>query len=338
MNSQSSVPVLFWPCLVVAVGLMLPAAASAQNAAADVLFDEAQALIEQGKDAEAAEKLRQSNELDPAPGTALNLAEVYLRLGRYASAWAAYRSAAALAAGRGQQERQRFAEAQVAKLEPKLSKITVRVPEEAQIEGLSISRDGKAIPRALWGRAIPVDPGKVHFRAEAPGRDAWELEVTVSDAATRSIIIPVLPDEDEPAPKASAASTPPSRPATVTGRPVEGEDGQPLLPYAAYAGIGIGALTAGLGVFFYLDGRATMDDANCRDAVCVRGVGNANQYEDGRSTATMGGVLMAGGGVLLGAGLLTLLLVDGPESSAAAWNIRATANARGGALFGSGVF
>ena len=61
---------------------------------AEVLFDQGRKLMGQQRYEEAAHKLEQSESLDPGVGTLLNLADCYVHLGRTASAWATYRSAA----------------------------------------------------------------------------------------------------------------------------------------------------------------------------------------------------------------------------------------------------
>ena len=54
---------------------------------ATALFDEAVALMDRGKLAEACPKFARSNELSPNGGTLFALAECYERSGKVASAW-----------------------------------------------------------------------------------------------------------------------------------------------------------------------------------------------------------------------------------------------------------
>ena len=56
-------------------------------AAAEWLFREGRALMKKGDFAPACAKLAESQRLDPAVGTLMNLAECEERIGRTASAW-----------------------------------------------------------------------------------------------------------------------------------------------------------------------------------------------------------------------------------------------------------
>lgn len=326
-----------------ALSLTLHSTAMAQHAAADVLFDSGLKLMDAGEYEEAAKKLQESNELDPAPGTALNLAECYVRLGRTASAWSAYRSAAALAAGRGQHARQKFAEDQVAQLEPRLSTIVIQVSEENHADDLIITRDGKPIPSGLLGQALPVDPGPVHLEASAPERKPWTLDLDIkSESASRTVLVPVLPpaeDTAQPAPPTTSAAPPaPVAPAQPVP-PVEDEpqlDSTDGAPWLGYTALGLGTVLTATGVVFYLNGQSTIEDANCPSDVCVRGVGDPERYDNGRGQERTG-VILGGIGVAAAAtGLFLVLSSGGEEMDSPA--VAATALPGGGMLGASGRF
>ncbi len=83
----------------VATLLLAPARASAESAAdqakAEALFGEGRRLLAASRFAEACPKFVESQRLDPAIGTQLNLGDCYEKTGRTASAWAVFRDAAA---------------------------------------------------------------------------------------------------------------------------------------------------------------------------------------------------------------------------------------------------
>ena len=76
---------------------LAPTVARAQvvdAAAADALFQKGREAADKGDFATAAAKFAESQRLDPAPGTLLNLADCEEHLGQTASAWEHYKRAA----------------------------------------------------------------------------------------------------------------------------------------------------------------------------------------------------------------------------------------------------
>jgi hypothetical protein len=160
--------------------------------AAEALFEDGRRLVAAGSFAEACPKFADSQRLDPSPGTLLNLASCYEKLGRSATAWATYREAAsaANAAGRGEYlaTAQRHAEA----LAPTLARVTVTVAEP--MEGLQVLRDGVRVERAEWGAPIPIDPGTHSIEASAAGHKGWTSAFEVpKDGAQVSVSVPQFP-------------------------------------------------------------------------------------------------------------------------------------------------
>jgi hypothetical protein len=179
-------------------------------AVAQALFAEARKLMAAGDYAVACAKFADSEALDPAPGTALNLAACLEKAGRLAAAWAAYATAEAVAGQAGQHDRATVAKKRGAALEPRLSRLTVQVPAAAQIAGLEVRVDGELLGQAEWGMALPRDGGTHEIAVLAPGKKPWKSHVDLAEGGQNaSIDVPALSADESPAPVASPAVTPP---------------------------------------------------------------------------------------------------------------------------------
>src|ERR1700684_2383602 len=134
----------------VAVTFAAPAAAqsAADEAAAEALFKQGRDLMSAGNFALACSQFAESERLDPAPGTLLNLATCYERNGQVTSAWVTYKEAAMSARRADQTERARMARDKAAELEPNLPLLTIVVPPGADRPDLQIRRDGDVVGRA----------------------------------------------------------------------------------------------------------------------------------------------------------------------------------------------
>jgi len=270
-----------WPALaVLAASLPTPAhaeAGAAQKAAAESLFDDGLKAMKSGHFNEACPKLEESERIDPAIGTLLYLGECYEKTGRSASAWATFREAASGAQAQGETERSRVAAARADRLQPTLSKLTLKVaPEAAQLTTLRVTRDNVPLAKALFGVAIPVDPGKYHIVASADGYQSYEADVEVTaNADSKSLEIPALsasaakPASGTPAESGanvadqSAARVPPRNPDPSPIAP--GRNG---LRSAAYVTGALGVVGLGIGSYFGVKAISKNSDA---ESHCPRG-------------------------------------------------------------------
>jgi len=166
--------------------------AGTDRAAAQALFDHAKELMAEGRANQACPMLEESQRLDPASGTLINLAHCYEQQGRTATAWSTFLEAAAVARVAGQLERERAARLRATALAPRLPKIVIDVAAK-DTPGLEISRDGSLVGKAQWGVPIPLDRGEHRVSASAPGRRPWEKVLFVKDtAATELVSVPEL--------------------------------------------------------------------------------------------------------------------------------------------------
>ena len=152
----------WWIAVFVAAAIESSTAHAQQSApdnkvAAQALFDEGLKLMQAGSFSQACPKLAESHKLDPAVGTLLYMGECYEHNGQFASAWAAFNSAESAARNARQPEREKTARERAAMLEPRVSKLTVVVPEESSVPGMEVTRDGLSLGSAAWEVAIPVD-------------------------------------------------------------------------------------------------------------------------------------------------------------------------------------
>lgn len=331
-----------WLCRSVSCVLALSALlgarpAIAQKAEANLLFDEARVAMASRDYAQAISKLEQSQQLDPAVGTLLNLGECYVAVGRTASAWATYRDASSLAASTKQRERERFASRKAQELEARLSRLEVVVKPDARVPGLTISRSNVPIPEGLWGAAVPVDPGTQRLEAKAPGRIGWSLDVHVADADKVRIEVPTLAEVAQvaapsPAPAVAPAPAPviggaiPEASTVSPGAPASAARSEPRspssLPTVGWVTVGAGAVAALAGLVFFVNGRLQISDANCPEQVCVRGIGNKDLHDDGRQNEKLGVGLGVAGAAVAAAGVVLVLSAQPGKRDGAAVDLR----------------
>lgn len=191
--------------------------AAAQNAAAEALFTDGEKLLKEGKLAEACDAFEASNRLEPRAGTLINLGTCREQNQQLASAWSAFKDALSRVKD---PKKKKIAEARVKAIEPRLSYLTISVPDESRIEGLAVLRDAQPVDPALWNRGIPIDGGRYVVSGRAPGHEEWATTIEVpAEGGKISVEVPrfkeivklVEPPPDQPLP----AMQPPSDPVTV---------------------------------------------------------------------------------------------------------------------------
>jgi hypothetical protein len=172
------------------------ALAQSKGAQAEVLFRQGRKLMTAGKVAEACTSFDESQKLEPAVTTLLNLAACREKLGQLATAWGQFLEAARQtrsASDTATRQLHDTATARAKKLEPRVSKLTINVPQRSQVDGLEITRGQEPVNAGLWNRALPIDGGTYTITARAPGASHWSSEVTVTaERDTKTIEIPDL--------------------------------------------------------------------------------------------------------------------------------------------------
>jgi hypothetical protein len=288
--------------LVASVTSVARADAKRDAVTAEALFDEARKLMTQGDYAAACPKFADSEALDPAPGTALNLAHCYEKAGKWASAWAAYKTAQAVAERAGQRDRAAIASKKVAEVEPTLSRLTISVPASSQASGLEVRVDGDVVAQPAWGVAVPIDGGGHDVSASAPGKLAWKGHVDLKETGQALVVeVPALPD----APQAAGAA-PISAPESVAPPgPGEHEGKGQRIGGVVVGGIGVAGVV--FGAFAGLHASSKYSDAkqDCGNSTSCSGpTGDAGLAlrDSASSWAAVSTVAFAVGGAAIAAG------------------------------------
>lgn len=167
------------------------------GAAAEQLFNEARKLMEDGKHTAACAKFEASLKLDPAAGTAVNLAVCLEKIGKLASAWTRFREAEDMDKVTGNTGRQNFARKSAKALEPRLPRLIIRVPVVEEIPDIKVARNNSKVPAELYGTEVYVDPGMYRIVAVASGYQTFSKTIEAQEGKKTEIVISALTPEGE---------------------------------------------------------------------------------------------------------------------------------------------
>jgi hypothetical protein len=300
----------------------LAGAAGAQvRPEAETLFRDGKELVRQGKLAEACAAFEASERADHSLATVMSLADCRARNRQYAAAWALFLQAdSETRTDASKAALNATARARAAALEPRLSYLTINVADESRVEGLVVSRDGRAIDPAEWNRSIPIDGGPHEITGKAPGHEPWSTRVVLApERDKQSVEVPKFKE----LPKLVTAHPP------RLGAATPGASVTPLAPAPSRftprrklaAGIAAGGVVlAGVGVGFGLSARGLDNDAlaRCPPTSCsAADAAAASALNDrARSRALVANVGFAAGGAAVIAGAV-LWYLGGPLAAEA---------------------
>ncbi|HEY3801919.1 MAG TPA: tetratricopeptide repeat protein [Kofleriaceae bacterium] len=172
------------------------AAAQPAGAQAEVLFRQGRDLLKAGKVDEACAAFDESEKLDPAITTLINLAGCREKQGELATAWGLFLDAerqTRSASDANTRQLHDLAADRAHKLEPLVSKLAINVPQQSMVDGLEVSRNGERIDPTMWNRAMPIDGGTYTIDAKAPGSSTWSTKIAVGGQAdTKTVDVPDL--------------------------------------------------------------------------------------------------------------------------------------------------
>ncbi len=300
----------------IACGLASPLRALADSANGDVaataLFDEGRKLMALHRYSEACPKLAESERLAPSGGTLINLAQCYEHNGQTASAWAAWKDAAARASSAGKQDAEKNALAHAAALEPILAKLTIAVDSASDVAGLEVKRDGTVVGHAEFGLPIPVDPGAHVVAAIAPQKKAASYSVDVAARQTDARVTVSLTDDVAAvaaATPAPSSAVPPQTQALAPETPPPSENNGAAQRTIGWIAAGAGVVGIAIGSVFGLDAKSKNDQAiqdGCSGSKCSDPTG-LSASNDANGAATASTIAFVAGGVALAAGVVLVL-------------------------------
>jgi hypothetical protein len=285
-----------------------PAAAQARDAAAaEVLFTEGRTAFDAGEYVAACQKFEESQRLDPAAGTLINLAACYEKLGKLASAWETWREA--LRYLHRQDDRYPSVDKRAQALESRLPRLELKLAVGTP-PGASVTRDGVPLGAASLGVSLPVDPGKHVVVASAPQREPRQYVINIREGESKGLVV---------APSNAIAASSAARPSATTAT-APGKDAQPSSSARKTLGFAVG----GIGVIGLATGAVTgLIAVNRKNTVrdrCQESGGRLlcdeeglDAAESGSTYATISTVSFAVGAVATAAGVW--LVVTSSDSS-----------------------
>lgn len=174
-------------------------ASAQEQAAAEALFRSAKEAADREDWQTACDRFAESQRLEPAPGTLLNLARCREKLGELASAWKRYGEVAQRLPA--EDPRAAYAMKKENQLDGRVPRLTLLPPPGA--EDFSVRVADVSMSEATFGVPLPVDPGTVTVTVDAEGRKPRKLEVVLEEGDSvelQLLLGEVIPQEpvDQP--------------------------------------------------------------------------------------------------------------------------------------------
>jgi tetratricopeptide (TPR) repeat protein len=283
-----------------------PHVAQADEASAKALFDQGKALFNEGRFGEACAKLEGSFKLAALSSTRGLLGACYEKVGRLASAWAAYRDAAAIADRQGNAERANASREKAAELEPKLARVTIDASAVRTVHGLVVTVDDIEQPKAALDAELPIDEGPHVITASAEDYKPWKTTIEIQDGERKRIVIEPLASD-------------PTRRLLIEQRLADERRVADRRKHIAYGLLGTGAVGLGISVTLGLLARSqwhSAEDAGCNsDGICPTDAGTRD-VDGAALKADIATYVGAAGLLLVGAGVFVYVTSPKPRTEA----------------------
>jgi len=278
-----------------------PAADPAVTAKATELFRAGRAAAAAGDNKTACDRFTESEQLQPAPGTQLNLGACEEKQGHLLAAREHFRKAAS---SFGPEDRRRAVAVNSAStLTDRLGTLTVHIPPAAP-SGTSVTINDAPVDSASLAHGIEVDPGKIKLVVSAAGRQPHTIELVVAEAEKHE----VTAEPGEP-----VVAEPPT-PAPVP--PDDGKaDARSLQRTLGFVGVGVGG--AGLivgGVFGGLAlHEASVVKANCNTTTWACKAPGVSAASSGQTDGVVSTIGFVAGAAFAAAGIYLVIRTWGPS-------------------------
>jgi hypothetical protein len=286
-------------------------------ARADTLFREAQVLVQKGQLSEGCAKFAESQRLDPANGTVLNLALCHEREGKFASAYRELQEllqAIASSKTADDRERTKVAADRLRVLEKKITRVTLDISELPK--DASVTLDNEKVTDPAF--PVPLDPGPHATEATAPHKKPGKKTFEVKEPGAITVKLDPLLDDAPPPPPPPPPPDKPAPPPTSrfwSGQRILGA----VVAVAGLGGIAVGTVF-GLDTFAKRDQR----DLHCSGTICdAEGI---RLHDAAGSSATISSIGFGAGAIALAVG--AYLFIAAPSTVAAKVDTAARSPAR----------
>jgi hypothetical protein len=214
---------------------------------ASELYDQGTALAQQGKWAEARDKLEQAIQLRATSIGLFNLAQAERNLGQLASAKRHFVAARAMAAREGADDVARLADDSLAEVNPRLPHVRLVLPADAA--RVEVQVDGR--PAEMAAGDVEIDPGEHEIVVTAAGEQPFVKRLLLKERQRMRLVVQFPRPEPPPTPApAPAERAPKPAPAAHSGPPTGA---------LVIAGAGVVALAGG--TYFLLRRNSKLEQA-----------------------------------------------------------------------------
>ena len=280
------------------LGLCIPAAraeesdAGTRMAARELAMAGAEAFDKQDF-ATALDRFQRAESLYKVPSIAVMVARCYARTGRLVEAVDKYEETLRMpldaAAPEAFQRAVADATAEVETERARVARIELRLPAEPPA-GVEVTLDQKAVPTALWGVPMPVNPGVHRVAAHAPGKAPYSYELTLAEGGHEVVEIAL---------SASAATLPVAE--TASDGPAPATRHISTLTIALWAGGGVALATGAVTGVVALNRKSSLDQ-ECKPGCPPSMSSDLDSFRINRTLSYLGfgiGLAAAGAGTYL---------------------------------------